>query len=130
MKTSRLLILIFAVVISSSCTRKAADNARVPLLEVEGKFLYLDQIQEIIPPNVNAEDSAEIAESFIRKWVTDVLLYEIAKRNVTNKDEIDRLIEDYRKSLTIHQYQQKLIEQRLPKRSDRRGNEGFLRAIQ
>jgi len=115
MKTSRLLILIFAVVISSSCARKTADNARVPLLEVEGKFLYLDQVQDIIPPNVNAEDSTEIAESFIRKWVTDVLLYETAKRNVTNKDEIDRLIEDYRKSLTIHQYQQKLIEQRLSK---------------
>jgi hypothetical protein len=34
---------------------------------------------------------------------------------VTNKDEIDELVESYRKSLTIHQYQQKMIEQRLPK---------------
>ena len=115
MKTSRLLILIFTLAISWSCAQKAADNARTPILEVEGKFLYLDQIQDIIPPNVNKEDSTEIAESFIRKWVTDVLLYENAKRNVTNQDEIDQLLEDYKKSLTIHQYQQKLIEQRLPK---------------
>ena len=37
------------------------------------------------------------------------------KRNITNKAEIDQLLEDYQKSLIIHQYQQKLIDQRLPK---------------
>ncbi|MDO9152524.1 MAG: peptidyl-prolyl cis-trans isomerase [Paludibacter sp.] len=115
MKTSRLLILIFTLTISSSCVRNAADIKRTPLLEVEGKFLYLDEVQVIIPPNVTEKDSTAIAESFIRKWITDVLLYENAKRNFTNKEEIDRLLEDYRKSLIIHQYQQKLIEQRLPK---------------
>lgn len=115
MKTSRLLILLFILAFSSSCTQQVADSERTPLLEVEGRFLYLDEVQDIIPPNVNTQDSTEIAESFIRKWVTDVLLYENAKRNVTNKAEIDQLLEDYRKSLIIHQYQQKLIEQRLPK---------------
>lgn len=115
MKTSRLLTLILALFLVWSCKQQSADSTRTPVLEVEGKFLYLDQIQDIIPPNMNPKDSAEIAESFIKKWITDVLLYENAKRNVTNKDEIDQLLEDYKKSLTIHQYQQKLIEQRLPK---------------
>lgn len=115
MRLGRLLMFIFVVAVSISCTRRADDTARMPLLEVEGKFLYLDQVQDIIPPNVNKKDSSEIAESFIRKWVTDVLLYENAKRNVSNKAEIDKLLEEYRKSLTIQQYQQKLIEQRLPK---------------
>ena len=115
MKTSWLLILLSILAFSSSCTQPVADNERTPLLEVEGKFLYLDEVQDIIPPNVNSQDSTEIADSFIRKWVTDVLLYENAKRNITNKAEIDQLLEDYRKSLIIHQYQQKLIDQRLPK---------------
>lgn len=98
-----------------ACQNKTTETARQQLLEVEGKFLYLDQIQEIIPPNVNKKDSAEIAESYIRKWVTDVLLYENAKRNISNKAEIDQLLEDYKKSLIIHQYQQKLLQERLPK---------------
>ena len=112
---------IFFVIISmftlifSSCVHKVPEVARKALLEVEGKFLYLDEVQQIIPPNVNQTDSAEIAQSFIRKWVTDVLMYENAKRNITNKEEIESLVESYRKSLTIHQYQQKMIEQRLPK---------------
>jgi hypothetical protein len=85
------------------------------MLEVEGKYLYDDEIQQVIPPNANDTDSVQIADSYVRKWVTDVLIYENAKRNVTNKAEIDELVESYRKSLTIHQYQQKMIEQRLPK---------------
>ncbi len=107
------MLLTFVVI--SSCAHKTPDSTRKPLLEVEGKFLYADEVQQIIPPNVNDTDSTEIAKSYIRKWVTDVLMYENAKRNVTNAEEIDQLVESYRKSLTIHQYQQKMIEQRLPK---------------
>jgi len=115
MKNCRFLLLLFIIPTFWFCKPKIADNERTPILEVEGKFLYLDQIVDIIPADISKEDSTQIAESYIRKWVTEVLLYENAKRNVTNKNEIDLLIEDYRKSLTIQQYQQKLIEQRVPK---------------
>lgn len=98
----------------SSCKKETADTNREKYLEVEGRFLYLDDIQSIIPPNVNPKDSAEIAESYIKKWITNVLLFENAERNITNKAEIDQLLEDYRKSLIIHQYQQKLLQERLP----------------
>jgi len=115
MRLSRLLILFLLFTAITSCTHKAPDLERTALLEVEGKFLYLDQVQQVIPPNTNKKDSTEITKSFIRKWVTDVLMYENAKRNITNEIEIDQLVEDYRKSLTIHQYQQKMMEERLPK---------------
>ena len=98
-----------------SCTRKTAEPERTALLEVEGKFLYTDELNNIIPTNISSEDSAQIVERYIRKWVTDVLIYENAKRNITNLDEINLLLEDYKKSLIIHQYQQKLIQQKLPK---------------
>ena len=114
-KFTFLTIIILTLVVSSSCVHKTPEGARKALLEVEGKFLYADEVQKIIPPNMNDSDSTAIANSYVRKWVTDVLMYENAKRNITNKDEIDELVESYRKSLTIHQYQQKMIEQRLPK---------------
>jgi hypothetical protein len=109
------LLLLLNIIMFNSCRSKTQDIKRTVILEVEGKFLYLDELKQIIPPNVNDTDSTKIASSFIRKWVTDVLMYENAKRNVGNKNEIEELVETYRKSLTIHQYQQKLIEQRLPK---------------
>lgn len=108
--------IIFLILLLASCQQSQQESAdRIPVMEVEGKFLYLDQIENIIPPNINAEDSIEIVKSYMRKWATDILMYENAKRNVSDQHEIDQLIEDYRKSLTIHQYQQKLIQQRLPK---------------
>jgi len=110
-----LTIIILTLVVGTSCVHKTPEAARKPLLEVEGKFLYADEVQQVIPPNVRDSDSTGIARSYIRKWVTDVLMYENAKRNVTNQTEIDEMVESYRKSLTIHQYQQKMIEQRLPK---------------
>ncbi|MDR3653590.1 MAG: hypothetical protein P4L34_11565 [Paludibacter sp.] len=114
-KSAVLSFLTLTLVCFNSCVHKTPEGVRKPLLEVEGKFLYADEVKQIIPPNVNDTDSAAIAESYVRKWVTDVLMYENAKRNITNKAEIEDLVESYRKSLTIHQYQQKLIEQRLPK---------------
>ncbi|MDD4971794.1 MAG: hypothetical protein PHT07_20400 [Paludibacter sp.] len=110
-----LTIILLTLVVGSSCVHKTPEAARKPLLEVEGKFLYADEVQQVIPPNVNDTDSVDIANSYIRKWVTDVLMYENAKRNITNQKEIEDMVESYRKSLTIHQYQQKMIEQRLPK---------------
>jgi len=115
MRISRLLIPVLLLAVITSCAHKTPDLERVALLEVEGKFLYLDQVQQVIPPNTTPKDSTEITKSFIKKWVTDVLMYENAKRNITNESEIDLLVEDYRKSLIIHQYQQKIIEERLPK---------------
>ncbi len=117
--------IIAALILLSSCTHKVQDVKSKPLLEVEGKFLYADEIQQVIPPNVNDTDSTEIADSYTRKWVTDVLMYENAKRNITNQAEIDELVESYRKSLTIHQYQQKMIEQRLPKESSEEDLKAF-----
>lgn len=120
----RHLLLIFLFGSLIGCNTKSPDQTRIPLLEVEGKFLYLDQVQAIIPPNITGPDSVQIADSYIRKWVTDVLLYENAKRNVTDKAAIERLLDDYRKSLIIHQYQQNLLQQRLP---DQPSDEEMLR---
>ncbi len=80
-----------------------------PILEVNGKFLYKDELEHIVPENISPEDSARLAETFIRKWVTDNLLYERAQKNVQNEAEIEKLVDEYRKSLTIHNYLQVLV---------------------
>jgi hypothetical protein len=114
----RFLIAITIINLFVSCTQKTSDTNRKPILEVEGKFLYQDQIQDILPPNISKKDSAVIVSRYKKAWVTDVLMYENAKRNISNQNDIEELVETYRKSLTIHQYQQKLIQQRLKEPTD------------
>lgn len=43
----------------------------------------------------------------------DILLYDKAQSNIPNNGEIDKLVENYRKALIMHTYQQALIHQRL-----------------
>ena len=106
------------LLVVGSCQQQAADTSREPVLEVEGKFLYHDDLDKIIPEGTSREDSTNLADAYIRKWITDVLLYENAKRNIANEDVVEDLVEEYRKSLTIHYYQQRLVAQRLAEPTD------------
>lgn len=109
----RTLIILLVASVFFACEFKKPDKERTPIAEVEGKFLYLDQLEGIVPAGASENDSVELVESYIRKWATDILLYETAKRNITDKAEIESLLDDYRKSLIIHQYQQNILNQRL-----------------
>lgn len=111
-KTYLYTIAVFSLFLTS-CREEAAQQDKQPILEVEGRFLYTDDLDEIIPRGIPEEDSVTLAQAYIRKWVTDVLLYENAQRNLSNKEEIDELVEEYRRSLTIFNYEQRMVEQRL-----------------
>ncbi|MDR1584620.1 MAG: hypothetical protein LBS07_00390 [Prevotellaceae bacterium] len=93
--------------------KKTPEEARIPLAGVEGRFLYYDDVANAIPADISSADSIETARNIIRKWATDILMYENAKRNTPNEAEIEKMVQEYRKSLIIHQYQQNLIDQRL-----------------
>jgi len=118
MKQAGYFLLLIIMAGGFSCRPRADEPKGKPLLEVGGNYLYTDQVQQIIPPNVNKKDSVRIAHSYIQKWITDVLMYGNAKKNVTNGDQIDKLVEEYRKSLIIQQYQQNLMKERLPGQPD------------
>lgn len=112
MKYLFIVFLILFVSISCSIKEKQETN-RTPFLEVAGKYLYKDEIDNIIPKNATLIDSANVADRYIQRWVTEILMYENANRNISNREKIDELVEEYRKSLIIHEYEQALVAQRL-----------------
>ena len=66
-----------------------------------------------MPIGLSKADSASFTENYIRKWVEDVLLYEKAESNVSDAGRVETLVQNYRKSLIMHDYQQHLVEQML-----------------
>ena len=112
MKLAFLSVLLFVGTLQTCISGKSSEDEKKPLVEVEGQFLYPEDIDKAIPDDVNVSDSIEMAQNIIRKWATDVLMFENAKRNTPNEAEIEKMVQEYRKSLIIHQYQQNLIEQR------------------
>ena len=113
MMKMRYLICAVLLLLCTSCEVFRQKTDGQPILEVAGVFLYEQDLQNVIPKGVTEEDSARIAQRFIKRWATDVLVYEAAKRNVSNDPNIERLVADYRKSLLMHEYERRIVAERL-----------------
>lgn len=111
MRTTSLLLIF--LLFCASCADKHNHRGRTPLVEVDGNFLYKEDLQDVLPEGLSQDDSLLFAEHYIRSWSEEVLLYKKAQSNIPDNEEIDKLVENYRKALIMHTYQQQLINQKL-----------------
>lgn len=116
MKKKSILLFATALLMTvSSCQKQVHHDGRTPLVEIGGEYLYLDEMQKVIPQNLRSEDSVQWVEDFIRNWVEEELLYQKAEHNVRSNDHIEQMVRDYRKALIMQDYQQQLIAEKLGK---------------
>ncbi len=101
------------IIVCMSCSEKHDHKGRTPLVEVAGNFLYREDMQAVFPIGLSKEDSLAFAQRYIRKWVEETLLYEKAQNNIPDDEELAKRVEDYRKALIMHTYQQALIHQKM-----------------
>lgn len=95
-----------------SCNKKTTKET--PVAQVFESYLYEKEIADFIPQGTSREDSVLMSQNYIRNWVTQKLLLHKAIENLSGEErDIQRQVEDYRTSLLIHRYKQKLIAQRL-----------------
>ena len=95
------------------CSREHDHKGKTPLVEVAGKHLYKEDLQAALPLNISKDDSVLFAEHYIKNWVEDVLLFEKAEGNIPDNAKIVKLVENYRRALIMHTYQEELVNQRL-----------------
>ena len=96
-----------------SCSPAYDHKGKTPLVEVDGRFLYREDLQAVMPVGLSADDSLLFADDYVRNWTEEVLLYDKAEENIPDNAEVERLVANYRKSLILHLYQQALIHQKL-----------------
>lgn len=109
------LILLFISVTSCKKENVDTDKSKMPVVTVINETLYKAELDEAIPRNLSVEDSTEFAQSYIKMWINTRLVYNKAKQNIVNKEEIDQLVEDYRKSLITNSFQEQLIREHFSK---------------
>ena len=97
----------------SSCS-SFENNDEVLIARLGDSYLYEHQVTSLINSNLSSEDSLTFIQQYINNWAQEELLLQKAVLNI-NQDqlEIDKRLESYRRSLLIHAYEQKLIEQSL-----------------
>lgn len=106
------VILVIAAAMTG-CGQEHNHKGKTSLVEVSGEFLYKEDLQAALPLNISKDDSVLFAEHYIRNWIEDALLFDKAEGNIPDNDKISKLVENYRRALIMHTYQEELVNQKL-----------------
>ncbi len=104
------VLMLFAF---NSCKTEHDHHGKTPLVEVDGQFLYREDLQAVLPLGLSPDDSASFVSRYIRNWLEELLLYQKAQQNIPDREALIQRVENYRKALIVHDYQQELIAQQL-----------------
>lgn len=115
---SRVCIALVAAVAMSGCKAYEKKQQAGAAVEVNGHYLYRSTLDSMTV-SMGAEDSLRTVQQYISQWAKDELVYGESQQSLTmkggRKQEIDRMVEDYRRALYVQAYEQLLVERRMPK---------------
>ena len=84
------------------------------MVRVKDKTLTREDIERQIPKGISSGDSLIRAESIVKKWIIDMLMDDVAHQNIgDDKNEIDNLVNEYRRSLIRHRYQERIVKDKV-----------------
>ena len=118
MKNISLCIVNFALcIIFTSCSYieqyiKEHESEGI-IASIGNSHLYKEDIANLVPLGTNTTDSIAIIDAYIQRWATNILIYDNAMRNVSNQAEINKMVEDYRRTITIHYYKQEMVNEKV-----------------
>lgn len=107
--------LLGIVILLSSCgwfsgTKKGKDV----LAKVGDKYLYSSDINGLVQPGTSVKDSIQKVNLYVENWIKVQLMVQKAELNLSKENKaFDKEIEDFKTTLLIHRYQEKIVEQML-----------------
>ena len=111
-KTAALILALLALCSCRAVSSLIHDDEVVA--RAGGEKLYLSEVLDYIPEFATSEDSAKYVSRYINSWATDILFQQAASEALSKEEaDLDKEIEDYRRSLLRYRYEQKVIAERL-----------------
>lgn len=103
------LIIIWTLFVLAACQFSLV--AEDPLVaQVFDKKLHRSEVDALIPESATQEDSVLIRNAYIERWIKKMVMMHEAEMNIPADLEIDRLVDDYKSSLIMHQYEKSIVE--------------------
>lgn len=115
MKAS-LSILVLSILFLYSCKDGFNFNrdTKDPIIARVGeRNLFKSQIAELIHSGTSSTDSAAIVDGFIENWIRENLMILEAEKNVAADINLNKLVDDYRSSLLVYNFEKRLVDQML-----------------
>lgn len=107
LKLHAVIATLLAVAALLSCRGEQAG--REVAARVGNATLTDGEIQQAIPAGLSAEDSLARVNEFIDSWISNRIVSEIASKNIRNSEEIERMVEDYRRQLIMLEYRRQMV---------------------
>lgn len=107
---NKLLVLLSLLAMLVGCGRFEQQRSKGVVVECNGEKLTTMDI-EALTMGLSSMDSARVAEQYIRQWAIHVLMQDAIKQH--GSKEIERLVTDYRRSLYQHEWEERLVAQKM-----------------
>lgn len=108
---------MLGLLLSSGCDKFSTKKRPVKeddilLASVEDKDMYFSDIESMISA-IDQQDSLAQLNALIEAWLARNVVLKEAEKKFPSDIDIDKLIEDYRSSLLLHNYRQSFIQKDL-----------------
>ncbi len=105
---SKLFAAVLAASIAAGCSKKPVDADTIVAAGKE--ILTRSQLQQAMPGGLSADDSTAFAAAYIRNWINERLIANVARDQV-DMSEIERLTAEYRQALIMSSYRRAMAAQ-------------------
>lgn len=111
----RFLVLISLSTLICSCEFFKKEEEGIPVARVNDNYLYLHDIEDLIPEDATTEDSLLRVQNYIDQWATQQLLLSGSKLNLSEskQQEFENLVDQYETDLYTKAYMEALVKQNI-----------------
>ena len=106
------LVFLFCIGLSSCSFFQKKEKKH--LVSIYDNDLYFEDVESSFQNNISAEDSLQLLNTLVEKWVKKQILIQKAKINLEDElMDVEKQVQDYKNSLLIYKYQNILVQQKL-----------------
>lgn len=110
----KMLVTFIAILVTCSyffgCKKEKKDALDSDVIMMMGdSILRKSEVVRRIPVGIDSADSAALFRTMVDNWVKRMVLADIAREKLSDYEEIERQVEDYRNRLIVEQYLQRVM---------------------
>lgn len=107
-----ILIICLTLIAFEGCNSWSGFKADDEMIARVGtSYLYRSELASSMPSGIAAADSVNYAQAFISKWIVGQLKKQEAEKLFSQSEsDIDKLVEEYRRSLLVHRLDRHYLE--------------------
>jgi hypothetical protein len=120
LKHSNIIILGFLALFLPSCdlaslsSDKGDQSQGEVVAKVRDKYLFKEDLANLVPKGASLSDSASITERYVKSWVKkQLLISEASNQLVIDEAALERKVLDYRYALMIYEFEKLYINEKL-----------------